>query len=213
MGITVSTGNTKTANQNVSVFGNFNIKLFIFIIIALVIEFGVVMYCLRSDPQQLLLAAIFVPFSLYIFFVYGMRWFGSNGPYSGATVPWPPAINTCPDFLTYYPTKTSNGTLIPGCIDTIGVSSGGDSKFKQQKSIPPSTDLPSNVVSLENASSWNTSGFFPIQVINEKQHQLCDRVKAAGLTWDGVYDGQNCIKPDGSIISGTGIIGDCTSGN
>jgi hypothetical protein len=209
MGITTSTATIKTGNESKTVFGNFNIKLFIYIIIALVVEFGVVMYCMRTQPQQLLLAAIFVPLSLYIFFVYGMMWFGPNGPYTNATVPWPPAINTCPDFLTYYPATSSDGkTLIPGCIDTIGVSIGG--QFPKKTSIA-SSSLPRSAVAKSDATSWNSSGFFPIQVVNEKLQELCDRVKAAGLTWDGVFDGQNCINPDGSSISGAGIIGStCT---
>lgn len=206
MGITNSTATIKTGNSSQTVFGNFNMKLFIYIIIAIVIEFGVVMYCMRTEPKQLLIAAIFVPLSLYIFFVYGMMWFGPNGRYTNATVPWPPAINTCPDFLTYYPGETSDKTVIPGCIDTIGVSK--NTQFP--KKTPDQITRPTTEFSKDAAKNIDLSmGFFPIQVINEKPQELCDRVRAAGLTWDGVFDGQNCMDAKtGSTVSGSGRAAD-----
>jgi len=210
MGITTSTATIKTGNSSQTVFGNFNMKLFVYIMIALVIEFGVVMYCMRTEPKQLVLAAIFVPLSLYIFFVYGMIWFGPNGPYTGTTAPWPPAINTCPDFLTYYPVMSSDGKTIiqAGCIDTIGVSIKGTGTFKKNTSTP--SGLPTAAVTKgNNATGYNQTGFFPIQVVNESLRELCDRVQSAGLTWDGVFDGQNCMNPDGSTISGSGKSGEC----
>jgi hypothetical protein len=179
-------------------------KIFIYIIVALVIEFIVAMYAMKA--KQYIILAIFVPLSLYIFVTYGIQWFGPDGAYSSTTVPWPPSINTCPDFLTAY--TVSKTPSIIGCVDTIGVSRNKAFPKLGPSGAPPwRSGAPTRVIGDTNAATeYNDIGFFPI-IPNEKNSDLCIRLEKAGLTWEGVWDGENCYGPNGSVTTGNGIVG------
>ena len=148
--------------------------------------FGIRYFMTKKEYIAMIL---FLIGAIAIFVVYGTRWFGANGIYSGTTMTWPPALNTCPDFLTAHSVK-ANGITVYGCIDTVGVSNNGTfKKFNGTLQNPPSRPYPVN-------NSGNiTDGlgdFFPIQVDGESAQGLCDRLSQYGLTWDGVYDGVTC---------------------
>jgi len=209
MGISSSTATINSSSgASQTIFGNFNIKLFIYVIAAIIIEAGVVSYA-NSQGQNLLLA-IFVPLSLYIFLVYGIRWFSSDGPYKKtSTENWPPAINSCPDFLTAYNIKN---TKITGCVDRIGISKNGGFKMLGASGLPSWTNAPTQPITASTnesngAASYSQFGFFPTQVMGETPAALCKRLENAGLTWEGIYDGQNCLNSKGSVTSGMGIAG------
>ena len=205
MGIANSTGAIKSSSgETLTVWGGFNMKIFMYVIVAIVIEFIVAMYAMRA--KQYIILAIFVPLSLYIFITYGLQWFGPNGPYSKTTVQWPPSINTCPDFLTAYTVSTKPS--IKGCVDTIGVSRN-QAFIKLPSSGQPSwaNGPPTSVIGdTATATNYNSTGFFPI-VPNEKASDLCTRLQTAGLTWEGIWDGENCYGKDGSVTSGGGKSG------
>jgi hypothetical protein len=204
MGITSSTATINAGGSTKTIFGNFNIKLLIYILIAIIIEYVVASIAMKAN--QYILLAIFIPLSLYIFVIYGQRWFGPDGPYTNSVVQWPPAMNTCPDFLTAY-TFPKNGSIpaIKGCVDTIGVSR--NSTFLKLPSSGTPTAHPNATISAGDATgaakSYSTTDFFPIQIAGETPTQLCSRLQTAGLTWEGIYDGENCYSA-GSIISGGG---------
>lgn len=211
MGIGNSTATINSGSgASQTVFGNFNMKLFIYVIAAIVIEAGVVSYA--NSQGQYLLLAIFVPISLYIFIVYGIRWFSSDGPYKKtSTENWPPAINSCPDFLTSY-TVSAGTTKITGCVDRIGISSNGGFRKVESSGLPTWTNPPTQPITASTtdsngAASYSKFGFFPTQVMGETPAALCKRLADAGLTWEGVYDGQNCLNSKGSVTSGMGIGG------
>jgi len=199
MGITSSTATVKSGGSTQTLFGNFNIKLLFYILVAILIEFAFISFAMSANKY--IIMAIFIPLSLFIFVVYGQRWFGSDGLYSNKNVQWPPAMNTCPDFLTAY-VVPKNGSVSPikGCVDPIGVSRNGG--FKRLTSETPSS-APSAAMTVDAAKNMGVVDFFPIQVALETPTQLCSRLQTAGLTWEGIYDGENCYSA-GSIISGGG---------
>jgi len=209
MGIANSTGAVKSsAGVTQVLFGDFNFYLFIYIMFAIVVEIAAIAYAMRS--QQYIMLAIFLPISLYIFLVYGTRWFGADGIYGNTTVPWPPAINSCPDFLTsYVVAATGSNPAIPGCVDTIGVSRNGG--FTRSPTGTPSNPPPSGTPISSGQTSTggpsgnatNFTGFFPTNIPGEKPATLCARLQTAGLTWEGIWDGENCFS-GGSVISGKG---------
>jgi hypothetical protein len=103
---------------------------------------------------------------------FGQRWFTPAGKKQTASGPWPPALNTCPDFLSL--TYLTNGE--PVCVDTIGVSTNGMAKWTG----PTQTDekyLFHLFVTTSDAA---------------RAQSLCDQAKLKGVTWEGVYDGMSC---------------------
>jgi len=166
----------------------------------ILVEFAVISFAMSANKY--IVMAIFIPLSLFIFLVYGQRWFGPDGPYSHKDVQWPPAMNTCPDFLTAY-TFPKDGSIpaIKGCVDAIGVSR--NSAFLKLPSSGTPRAHPTGTITADAANTMSTSDFFPIQIAGETPTHLCNRLQTAGLTWEGIYDGENCYSA-GSIISGGG---------
>ena len=166
-----------------------NISMVLYIIMCLLVGyFGGNYFFKKGDTVSLIL---FLIGALTIFIIYGKRWFDPNGLYNRGTMKWPPVINTCPDFLTAYTVKTSGGD-VPGCIDTIGVSRTG--AFQKAPSGVPKQKVP-RPYTTNNSGALNATliDFFPINVANESPQALCDRLGNYGLTWDGVFDGDNCM--------------------
>jgi len=135
---------------------------------------------------QMLGAIIFFVGTLYVCIIYGIRWFNNNA--SSSATAWPPVINTCPDYLTYYERK-KNGKIEPSCIDTIGVS-----KNNGLKKFPKDGD-----------SNSDEGCFFTIPATNALK---CQQTIAAGLTWEGITNGESCVINTSGGTSG--ISGDST---
>lgn len=162
----------------------FNIYLGIFIVVAIGVIAGGTFKIFKLD--QSLGAFLFFVGSLAVFIVYGLRWFASKGSlFSETPVQWPPTINTCPDYLVYYGRKMPDGTVQDTCIDMIGVSKNGSLKVFPKSGTPPTTDdyYFSLVTKSTDASAKNM--------------ELCQRTIAAGLTWEGISNGESCITPAG----------------
>ncbi len=164
---------------------SFNIYFIIYAILAIAIVFGGTnkMY----GENLIIEAVLFFIAASAIFLIYGLRWFGSDKSLlSNAPVSWPPTINTCPDYLTYY-------NLIVGkesydmCIDMIGVSrKGGITLFPADN--PPVDPL--------------DKAYFPLATKSidpaQRNIELCRNAMMAGLTWEGITNGESCISIDGS---------------
>jgi hypothetical protein len=162
----------------------FNIYLGIYIIAALFIIGGGT-YKLYG-MEQTYGAFLFFVGVLYVFVVYGLRWFGSaSSLFAQTPVSWPPTINTCPDFLTYYGRKMPDGTVKDTCIDFIGVSKNGTLKVfpKDGLSNPPASD---NYYFSLTTTSTNAAG---------KNAALCQSAMTYGLTWEGITNGDSCVAP------------------
>ena len=128
-----------------------NIAMLVFIIVAILVG-GMGTFAFYSSGRAIG-AFIFFIGSILTFVFYGIRWFEGKGVLgSDSPVQWPPYVNTCPDFLTYYKRKTSNGTETDTCVDRIGVS-------RNNKLNVFPTDA--------NVNNENDSYFFPLKTDSE----------------------------------------------
>ena len=129
-----------------------------------------------------------------VFVVYGLRWFSNKDSLFSATpVPWPPAVNTCPDYLTFYQ-RTVNGAKVDTCIDMVGVSKNGTVKVFPRDGVEPMQD--------EYYFALKTNSSDPIQ----KSQEFCQKAIAAGLTWEGVTNGESCTGYGTSGSAGGGAV-------
>ena len=162
----------------------FNIYLILYVILALFITLRYT-YTFYGSGEAITAFFFFVG-ATAIFVVYGLRWFGGNASLlSNAPVSWPPVMNTCPDYLTYY-NLTHGGKKYDMCIDLLGVSRNGILKKFTPGDTPPGP---------------NDGYYFPLQTDSsdseKKRAELCQRTMAMGLTWEGISNGESCITPDG----------------
>jgi hypothetical protein len=173
----------------------FNIYLGIYIVLAILVIAGGT-FKLTSSGQTLGGILFFIG-ALAIFIVYGLKWFGQNSLFSETPVSWPTSINTCPDYLVYYGRKMPDGTTQDTCIDTIGVSRNGSIKvFPKGGDVPTSDDYYFSLVTKSSDAA-------------KKNAELCQRTIAAGLTWEGISNGESCITPSGPVAPGGGSNAGC----
>jgi hypothetical protein len=171
---------------------DFDIKLVIYVIgCILILTWGTYQV---FQAFQMLGAVVYFAGALYVCIIYGIRWFKKN---ASSTTIWPPVINTCPDYLTYYDRQV-NGKAEPSCIDTIGVSK------KNKISIFPK----------DGSSTSDERYFFSlVTTTNNKKAELCQRANDAGLTWEGITNGESCVSnaTNNSGSSGSSASGTCTN--
>jgi hypothetical protein len=202
-----STGSITVGGEIYKLYQSLNIKLIIYILVVIAVEIVAIIIAMRMEPPMLLMLAIFVPLSLYVFYIYGRQWFGANGAYANKLIPWPPAINSCPDFLTAYNLPaTSSRPAITGCVDLIGVSIKGVTAFPKIDANgepswpnPPTAPITTSTTDANGATMLLSTGFFATKVAGEKVPQVCKRLQVAGLTWDGIWDGMNCFSNGSNI--------------
>jgi hypothetical protein len=168
----------------------FNIYLGIFIVVAIFVIIGGTFKLAKSN--QTLGAVIFGLGSLICFAVYGLKWFSAGSAFSNTPVSWPPTINTCPDYLVNYPRQMQGGTTQNACIDLIGVSKNGSLKVFPKDGPAPTAD--DYYFSLATSSTDPTA----------KNNELCQRAIAAGLTWEGITNGESCVSSAGPVAPGGG---------
>jgi hypothetical protein len=106
--------------------------------------------------------------------IFGLRWFRSDGSLNQDTITtWPPVINVCPDFLSL---SKIDGKLV--CIDTVGVAPNGG----LQKNDGTKT---------EDKTVFNL--YAEMSDKEARRVKLCEECKTKTLTWEGVYDGTQCV--------------------
>lgn len=112
---------------------------------------------------------------------FGLKWFGNPGP---KNVQWPPVINMCPDYLTYIATLSDNN---PGCVDMLGVGNSANFLVTQ----------PSDLSTLASTTTNKVIPYTSADVLSandvESLRAICDACQTAGLTWEGVFDGDSCL--------------------
>jgi hypothetical protein len=122
---------------------------------------------------------LFVIGAILVFVYYGLRWF--SGVSLKATQvnykTWPPIVNMCPDFLTMHK-RTIGGRTENVCVDLTGVSNGG-----MQKLTDPNNVMNDNFVFrlYENLQG------------STRIRRLCRECRDKRVTWEGVFDGANCV--------------------
>lgn len=165
-----------------------------YILLAIFLEFSAVS-ALASQGRSISAFVVAVMF-LLIFVFYGQRWFtalatakqGQCGStkLSGGSLklsyngPWPPMVNMCPDYLVYYKRNGSADT----CIDISGVNrSGGSLKawsIEDTTENPPADDM-----------KYFNATYKP-NMTDDQKLELCRQTMAAGLTWEGITNGEKC---------------------
>ena len=162
--------------------------LYIFLSVAII--WGGAVGLIQSDRS--IGGFLFVIGAILVLVYYGLRWF--SGVSLKATqiniTSWPPVINLCPDFLTMH-TRVVGGKKESICVDLVGVSNGGIQKL----------------VDANNASNDNfIFRLFQNLTGAARIKRLCQECKVKKVTWEGVFDGANCIadsvpNPSGSTDS------------
>ena len=136
-------------------------------------------------------AGLFFIGALILFIVYGIRWFGSTPLFTPASGPWPPVINSCPDYLTYYQ-RTVDGVKKDTCIDTIGVSKDNSilKTFPKDGSIPTDDHY-----------------YLDITGMNTNPTKQCNAAMASKVTWEGVSNGESCVTAAAAASGSSGASG------
>ena len=152
------------------------------------------------NTNQTYSSFLFFVGSLTLFIIYGIRWFGSSPLFTPASGPWPPVINTCPDYLTYYQ-RTKDGIKKDSCIDTIGVSKDNSllSTFPKNGTIPSSDTYYLDLSGLSSDPITKTT-------------QMCNAAMNKKVTWEGVTNGESCVTRS-TGTSGSGASGAGTGGS
>jgi hypothetical protein len=137
-------------------------------------------------------AVVFFLGSGFLITTYGLRWFiGENSLLSNAPVPWPPVMNSCPDFLSLYKRKKASGSTEDTCVDTTGVSRNPVMLKRFPQSGPVDQEDDSYFFSLATSKSDTAS----------RNREWCQRAIQYGLTWEGITNGESCILPNGKKAS------------
>ncbi len=170
--------------------------LILYIFLTIIIGIGGTTMLFQSG--RVLAALLFFVGSILLFVFYGLRWFEGDKA-SGDTTPWPPVVNTCPDYLTFFKRKTSTGKLQNTCIDTMGIS-----KKPGVLAIWPAGTNPENAP-LDEKYYFNID--FGISSIPDLNTARCEAAIQAGLTWEGITDGEVCTYK-GAKNTATGGTGD-----
>jgi len=184
----MSSPQTNVAPTVASMFGSISYSMIAYIFLAIVIGLTVPMKIMQSGRQTA--ALICLVFFILIFVFYGMRWFGS-GTLSNYTGSWPPIINTCPDYLLYFKRGAQ-----PTCVDMIGVNRSGGLLKSWAKGDNPQN--PPN----DDAKFFPyiySSGMNPADI-----KKLCVLAQQAGLTWEGITNGESCTYTPPPTVLGPG---------
>ncbi len=171
-----------------------NINLLVYIFLTIVIGIGGTTTLFQSG--RVLGGLLFLVGAILLFVFYGLRWFEGDKA-SGKPVDWPPVVNTCPDYLTFFKRKTSTGALQNTCIDTLGISRGGLEQW-------PAGTGPDNAPA-DDRFYFNLD--FGISSIPDLNTARCTTAITAGVTWEGITDGEVCTFP-GAANTATGGTGD-----
>jgi hypothetical protein len=122
---------------------------------------------------------LFVIGAILVFVYYGLRWF--SGVSLKATQPsiqsWPPVVNMCPDFLTMHK-RTVGGKQENVCVDLVGVSNGGIQKLVDANNVMNDNFIFRLYEDMTGAA---------------RVRKLCQECKDKKVTWEGVFDGANCV--------------------
>lgn len=172
--------------------------LIVYILFSIVLIFsGVYLFMKQNKTTALIL---YLLGSIAVCTFYGMRWFsnGSSLNSLGYTGQWPPAskINMCPDFFTLY-TGSGGKTY---CVDYVGFSTSSTplAVFPTAPSPTLREVIPASGGNFTIATGASGNNAVAVSSLSTPALR-CSFCQAAGVTWEGVYDGQNCST---SVIGG-----------
>ncbi len=167
----------------------FNVWMGIYILFAIVTGIWGITYFMKTG--RTLSALLYFIGILAVLIIFGLRWFeNENSVFASKNYKWPPYVNTCPDYLTYYQ-RTVGTTKKDTCIDRIGVSTN-----KTLEKFPTSGTAPASDNYYFDLTTTSTDP-------KQKLAELCKKTIQYGLTWEGVTDGDSCFTPNTGTISST----------
>jgi hypothetical protein len=135
--------------------------------------------------------------SAIVLIYFGLRWFSS--PDDSTAGEWPPVINMCPDYLTFIPTiKVDSGSTRTesACADLLGVATSKSSNTANTLQKIKLADVGALYKSNTNRIfKWSSSDITSAIAANNNEQILtiCNACKEAGITWEGVFDGDTCV--------------------
>jgi len=135
--------------------------------------------------------------SAIVLIYFGLRWFGT--PVDSSVAEWPPLINMCPDYLTFIPTiKVDSGSTRTesACADLLGVATSKSSNTANTLQKIRLTDIQGLFKSnMNRIFKWTSTDITSAIGANNKEQILtiCNACKEAGITWEGVFDGDSCV--------------------
>ena len=151
--------------------------LILYILVSVAVTWGGTVAFIQSERS--IGGFLFVVGALLVFVYYGLRWF--SGTSLKATQvnykSWPPIINLCPDFLTMSK-RTVGGKSVNVCVDLTGVSNGGIQELTDANNIMNDNYVFRLYEDLQGAA---------------RIRKLCEECKNKKVTWEGVFDGANCV--------------------
>jgi hypothetical protein len=121
-----------------------------------------------------------------------MKWFSENSLFAQTPGQWPPNINTCPDYLTYYKRTINDVSKQNTCIDMIGVSKNKGLEVFPSSGTPPTDD------------KFYFNLMSPITNPLLNRSALCALARSKGLTWEGITNGEGCASSSGSTVATAG---------
>jgi len=178
--------------------------LYAYIFLCIAIGLGGPMTIFRSG-RPLTAFAFFVG-AIIIFIMFGTRWFGDLDTSSGT---WPPVINTCPDYLSYYERADSNKPGGKGangsrrtCIDTTGVSTTSFNSGATRMTQWTGNDTDNDNLYFDLDDNTETDTY-------KRLAKFCQMAIDHGVSWEGITDGQVCTFAGSVAGANAGAGGDC----
>jgi hypothetical protein len=159
---------------------DFSFIAYIFVCIALCL--GVFTQLFNSG--RLWTGIICLVLFLLIFVFYGIRWFRGDKSVFSYSGSWPPIINMCPDYLVYFKRPLGNNRTEDTCVDLSGVAKGGSSLKQWTQDDNP-----------QNPPGDDDKYFkyvFKTGADDARMKLLCQKTMEAGLTWEGITNGESC---------------------
>lgn len=149
--------------------------LYIFLSIAII--WGGAVALIQSDRS--IGGFLYVIGAILVLVYYGLRWF-SGVSLKATAVPtgsWPPVINLCPDFLTMHK-RVIGGKSENVCVDLVGVSKGGIQRLVDANNVMNDNFVFRLYETLQGPT---------------RLRKLCQECREKRVTWEGVFDGANCV--------------------
>jgi len=131
-------------------------------------------------PTRQTSGIIFAIGCFLVLLYFGLQWFAK--PKQGPTK-WPPSINTCPDYLTY-------NSTVSGCVDFLGVTTASGANAIQKIKLSDIGTIASSTVLPKVFKK--TSADVAAASTDAELQAICDLCSNAGITWEGVWDGETC---------------------
>ena len=161
-----------------------------------ILSIGFVTYSTNKlYPLGSLRAILFSIGSILVLIFFGIRWF-SSAPVSKN---WPPTINMCPDYLTFVPNVSGASSASGGlCVDLLGVTKSTSGLSK----VNPTTLSSLSPTDTTKVFQYTAADVTAAQGNSTSIQTICNRCQEAGVTWEGIFDGDVCQGLNRASMSG-----------